>query len=132
MPQQRTTTLHYQALAFLAKHQDEHLEHDRALLIDRCVSHLVNAEMLSSREAEIVTLQAFGELESRKCSAYVDMSLTTSHAIFIRDPRDARLRVFTVAELLGLVKAPALSGLPVPSTRDTLADGLAELSQHSQ
>ncbi len=132
MPQQPTTTSHYQALAFLVKHQAEHLEHDRPMLIDRCVSYLIDTETLSSREAEIVTLQAYGELESRRCAAYVDMSLTTSHAIFIRDPRTARMRVFAVAELLDLVKTPALSSLPVPSTRDMLANGVADPSQHAQ
>jgi hypothetical protein len=131
MPQEKAN-LHYAALAFIAKHQGEHLSPDRRLLIDRCVAHLVQTEWLSSREAEIVTLQAFGELESRNCRAYVDMSLTTSHAVFIRDPRTARMRVFTVAELIELVKTPALSSLPVPSTRDMLANGLADTPQTSQ
>ncbi|CAE6848343.1 hypothetical protein R75465_07039 [Paraburkholderia aspalathi] len=121
MPKEKAN-LHYTALAFIAKHQGEHLAPDRRLLIDRCIAHLVETEWLSSREAEIVTLQAFGELESRNCKAYVDMSLTTSHAVFIRDPRTARMRVFTVSELIDLVKTPALSSLPVPSTRDMLAD----------
>lgn len=131
MPKEKAD-LHYTALAFIAKHQGEHLASDRRLLIDRCIAHLVEAEWLSSREAEIVTLQAFGELESRNCRAYVDMSLTTSHAVFIRDPRTARMRVFTVAELIDLVKTPALSSLPVPSSRDMLANGLADSPRTSQ
>jgi hypothetical protein len=97
---QDRTTLHYSALAYLAKHQGQHLAHDRQLAIDRCVAHLVNSEMLSTREAQIITLQAAGEFDAINCSAYVDMSLTTSHTVFIRDPRTARMRVFTVAELL--------------------------------
>ena len=131
MPKEEAN-LHYTALAFIGKHQGEHLAPERRLLIDRCIAHLVETEWLSSREAEIVTLQAFGELESRKCSAYVDMSLTTSHAVFIRDPRTARMRVFTVAELIDLVKTPALSSLPVPSARDRLANGLVDTPQTSQ
>jgi hypothetical protein len=122
------TSLHYTALAFLTKHHGEHLEHDRALLIDRCIAELMKANDLSKREAEIVALQAYGEHESSRarCGAYVDMSLTTSHTVFVRDPRTARLRVFTVAELIDLVKTPALSSVPVPSTRDMLANGVAE------
>jgi len=131
MPQEKAN-LHYTALAFIARHQGEHLTPDRRLLIDRCIAHLVETEWLSSREAEIIALQAFGELESRDCRAYVDMSLTTSHAVFIREPRTARMRVFTVAELLDLVKTPALASLPVPSTRDMLANGLADTPQTSQ
>jgi hypothetical protein len=118
--------LHYVALSYLAEHQGEHLEHDRALLIDRCVAHLIETHFVSKREAEIAALQAFGEHESRRCKAYVDVSLTTSHTVFIRDPRNGRMRVFTVAELMDLVKTPALSSVPVPSTREMLANGLGE------
>lgn len=132
MQPKHVQTAHYQALAYLAAHDGEHLDRDRALLIERCVSHLVDAHMLSTREAGIVAAQALGELEAKKCRAYVDMSLTTSYAVFIRDPRTATMRAFTVAELLALVKTPALSSLPVPSTRDMLANGVAEPSQHSQ
>jgi hypothetical protein len=119
-------TSHYVALAFLAEHQGEHLEHDRALLVDRCVAHLMHEHMLSTREAEVVTLQALGEHDSKRCSAYVDMALTTSHSVFIRDPKNGRMRVFTVAELIDLVKTPALSSLPVPSARHMLANGVAD------
>ncbi|HDR9359251.1 TPA: hypothetical protein QDB44_005177 [Burkholderia vietnamiensis] len=116
--------LHYVALAFLAEHQGEHLEHDRALLIDRCVAHLIDTQLVSKREAEVAALQAYGERASRQCKAYVDVSLTTSHTIFIRDPRNGMLRVFTVAELIDLVKTPALASVPVPSTRSMLANGV--------
>ncbi|KVS16209.1 hypothetical protein [Burkholderia vietnamiensis] len=116
--------LHYVALAFLGEHQAEHLDHDRAMLIDRCVAHLIDTQLVSKREAEIATLQAYGERESSRCKAYVDVSLTTSHTVFIRDPRNGMMRVFTVAELIDLVKTPALASVPVPSTRATLANGL--------
>ncbi|MBR8114454.1 hypothetical protein KDX10_32955 [Burkholderia cenocepacia] len=117
-------TLHYAALSFLAEHYGEHLDRDRALLIDRCVAHLIDTQLVSKREAEIATLQAYGERASRQCTAYVDVSLTTSHAVFIRDARNGMLRVFTVAELLDLVKTPALASLPVPTTRAMLANDL--------
>jgi hypothetical protein len=122
-------SLHYVALSYLAQHQGEHLERDRMLLIDRCMDHLIETHFVSKREAEIAALQAFGEHESRKCKAYVDVSLTTSHTVFIRDPGNGRLRVFTVAELMELVKTPALSSAPVPSARDMLANGLGDPAQ---
>jgi len=120
-------TLHFTALNYIVKHHGEHLEHDRILLVDRCVTHLMETRTVSQREAEVATLQAYGEYDSRECKAYVDMSLTTSHSVFIRDSKTGRLRVFTVAELIDLVKTPALSSLPVPSSRHMLANGITEL-----
>jgi hypothetical protein len=110
MQPKHVQTAHYVALAYLAEHDGEHLDGDRALLIERCVSHLVDAHMLSTREAGIVAAQALGELQARKCRAYIDMSLTTSYAVFIRDPHMATMRAFTVAELLDLVTPAPLAG----------------------
>ncbi|HDR9024796.1 TPA: hypothetical protein QDB09_005403 [Burkholderia vietnamiensis] len=113
--------LHYVALSFLAEHQGEHLDHDRPLLIDRCVAHLIDTQLVSKREAEVAALQAYGERASRQCKAYVDVSLTTSHTIFIRDPLNGMLRVFTVAELFDLAKTPALEVAPTSNKRATRA-----------
>ncbi|SDE42139.1 hypothetical protein [Paraburkholderia lycopersici] len=121
-----TPALHYSALAYLADHQGEHLAHDKALLVNRCIEHMVDTFGISAREAEVTTLQALGEYESRNCKAYLDTSLTTSHTVFIRDLGTGRLRVFTVAELVALVKTPVLSSAPVPSTRAMLSNGVAE------
>ena len=126
MPTTTEQSLHYAALAYFSQHQGEHLDHDRLLLIDRCVSYLIETKSVSQRVAEISTLQAYGEHASKACRAYVDMSLTTSHSIFVRDTRTGRLRVFSVAELIDLVKTPALASLPVPSTRHMLAHGITE------
>jgi hypothetical protein len=121
-----TPALHYVALAYLAEHRAEHLAHDKAHLVNRCIEHLVKKMDVSIRAAEVAALQALGEYESRECAAYVDMDLTTSYAIFIRDVKTARLRVFTVAELIALVKTPVLSSIPVPSTTEMLRNGVAE------
>jgi hypothetical protein len=59
------------------------------------------------------------------------VSLTTSHAVFIRDPRNGRMRVFTVAELMELVKTPSLASVPVPSARDMLANGVPDSLHHA-
>lgn len=119
--------LEYVALTFITEHQGEHLEHDRALLIDRCVAHLIDTQCVSKHDAEVAALQAYGERASRQCNAYVDVSLTTSHWIFIRDARNGMLRdVFTVADLdlLHLAKTPALMSLPAPNARAMPANGV--------
>jgi hypothetical protein len=122
-------TLHYVALAFLAEHHGAYLTRDRKLLIERCINHLVDTQDADKRDAEIATLQAYGENESGRCSAYVDMALTTSHTIFIRVSPDGRERFFTPAELMDLVKTPALASLPVQSTRDLYEHGAPDAPQ---
>jgi len=118
--------LHYVALAFLAEHQGEHLSHDeRTLLVERCIDNLMEVGAVSKQTAEIIALQAYGERDSRRCRAYVDLNLSTSFTIFVRDPSNSRTRVFTVAELIALCRTPALSSLPVPSAKDLLANGIA-------
>jgi len=117
--------MHYSALSFLAEHQGEYLHHDeRGLLIDRCIQHLIDTADVSRSTSEVITLQAYGELSHKACRAYVDLSLTTSYAVFVRDPESGSLRVFTVSELLALCRTPALSSLPVPSAKDLLANGI--------
>jgi hypothetical protein len=118
------TEIHHAALSFLAKHESSHLHHDeRRLLIDRCMQHLTDTFDTSRDTAEVVTLQAFGEHESRTCRAFVDMTLTTSFTVFVRDPDSGLMRVFPVSGLLALCR-PALSSLPVPSAKDLLANGI--------
>ncbi|RAS16053.1 hypothetical protein [Paraburkholderia bryophila] len=118
------TQTHYSAQSFLAAHEGEHLHHDeRSLLIERCIQHLIDTAYVSRPTAETITMQAYGERSSHGCRAYVDMSLTTSYTVFVRDPANGCMRIFTVSELLALCNTPALSSLPVPSAKDMLANG---------
>lgn len=120
----RNDDLHAMAMTFLMRHEAEHLDRDRHLLVARCVQHLVESACVSADTAEDVALQAIGEIESRHRREYVDLARTTSFAVFVHDPVSGRKRVFTVADLMALVRTPALASLPVPSTREMLSRGL--------
>jgi hypothetical protein len=124
----RNDDLHAAAMTFLVRHDAEHLHHDRRLLVDRCVRHLVDTACVSMDTAEDVVLQTVGEIESRHRREYVDLSRTTSFAVFVHDPVSGRKRVFTVADLMALVRTPALASQPVPSTRDLFERGVAPSS----
>jgi hypothetical protein len=122
--------LHTIAMTFLKRHEAEHLERDRHLLIERCVSHLTDVAGVSSDTAEDVVLQTVGEIESRHRREYVDLARTTAFAVFVHDPVSGRKRVFTVADLMALVRTPALASQPVPSTRELFSQGIAPSSAH--
>ncbi len=109
------------ALAFLIKHQAEHLSRDRRFLVKRCIEHLIDIAQVSACTAEDIALQAIGELESCGRREYIDLVRTTSYAVFVYDPLTGRKRVFTVADLMKLVRTPALASQPVPSSRERLA-----------
>jgi hypothetical protein len=122
--------LHTMAMTFLMRHEAEHLHHDRRLLVERCVRHLVELACVSADTAEDVVLQCVGEIESRDRREYVDLSRTTAFAVFVHDPVSGRKRVFTVADLMALVRTPALASQPVPSTRELLSHGIASSRAH--
>lgn len=115
------TNLHTIALTFLEQHHAEHLSHDRHRLIERCITHLMEVQDLSASTAEDIALQAIGERESRDRREYIDLDRTTSYAVFLYDPLIGRKRVFTVADLMRLVRTPALASQPVPSSCALLA-----------
>ena len=112
------------AMTFIAQHQAQHLEHDRRLLVERCVAYLIDTAGVSASTAEDATLQAVGEIESRCRREYIDLARTTSFAVFVHDPVSGRKRVFTVADLMNLVRTPALASQPVPSTQNLFHHGI--------
>lgn len=120
----RSDDIHTSALVFIARHQAEHLAPDRRLLVDRTVAHLQQAFDVSIDTAELTTAQALAEFESRGRREYVDLGATTSFAIFVRDPDSGRTRVFTVAQLMRLVRTPELAAMPLPSARTASAAGI--------
>ncbi len=109
------------AMAFLTQHQAEHLEGDRRFLIQRCVAHLMDTEEISEGTAEDVTLQAFCEMESRHHREFINLARTTSFGVFICDPVTGHKHVFSLDELMMLIRAHVLESLPVPSTYQTEA-----------
>src|SRR4051794_34274374 len=92
--------LHLLALAFLEQHQAEHLTPNRRLLVERCVSYLIDTAEVSAHTAEDAVLQALGEIESRQHREFVDLSRTTAFAVFIQDPLTGCKHVLTVADLM--------------------------------
>lgn len=120
-----TPDLYPLAMTFIAQHQAQHLEHDRRLLVQRCVAYLVDAADVSVSTAKDAALQAVGEIESRCRREYIDLTRTTAFAVFVHDPVSGRKRVFTVADLMALVRTPALASQPVPSTQALFHHGMA-------
>lgn len=101
-----TIALRPLALAFLQQHEAEHLAHDQARLVDRCVAHLVDAAECSASTARDSTMQALGELSARRRHGHIDCTRTTSFALFLVDGGGTR-RAITIAALLDLIDSPA-------------------------
>lgn len=91
------------ALNFLQQNAGEHFLRDRALLIDRCIAHLVDTHNVSRITANEVTMQALGELDYRNRRTYIDCSRTTSYTLFLVDQDSGVKRAFTTAELMQLI-----------------------------
>ncbi len=104
------------AMAFLTQHQAEHLEGDRRFLIQRCVAHLMDTEEISEGSAEDVTLQAFCEMQSRHHREFINLARTTSFGVFVCDPVTGHKHVFSLDDLMTLMRVRVLESLPVPST----------------
>ncbi len=102
------------AMDFLIQHQAAHLERDQSLLIQRCITHVVDTGSISKNTAEDVTMQAFCEMQSRHQRPYIDLTRTSSFALFIHDPVTAHRHVFSVETLMGLVRAQVIQSLLSP------------------
>lgn len=108
---------HLRALRFIKQNEGQHLSRDRALLIDRAIHHVMLDTDCSTMTAERVVVRALAEHESRDQRAYIDVDETTAHAVFVKDPLTKCTRVFTVADLMRLVRTPELAAMPTPSKR---------------
>lgn len=95
-------TLHQAAIAYLFAHHAEHLSCDRHLLIERCVEHICAVGPATRIVAEVATLQALGDIQSRSTGVHVDLDQTTSYAVFITDPASGKRACFTAVDLLRL------------------------------
>lgn len=92
------------AIAFLQQHEGEHLSAHQDRLVTRCAYHLIDRGGAPSLDvARDVARQALGELTSRSCSAYINLDLTTSYALFINSP-DGSKQCYTLAELLRVIR----------------------------
>lgn len=100
------TTLHEVAIGYLLAHQAEHLAHDRQYLIARCAGHLQERGATIER-ANIVALQALGELDTRATKAHIELTHCTSFAVFVVDPVTRARIAFTAADLIRLAREHA-------------------------
>jgi hypothetical protein len=96
------TSLHEAALGFLLAHQGEHLHHDRQQLLARCADHLQQQHDCTANRAMVTTVQAMGEVDARGTAAHIDISASTSFAVFVRDPASGLTYAFTAGDLLRL------------------------------
>lgn len=94
--------LHQAAVDFLLAHHGEHLTPDRRMLIERCIEHIRTDHAATREVAEVVTLQALGDIASRSTGVNVDLDRTTSYAVFVVDPTTGKRVCFTAQDLLRL------------------------------
>ena len=92
------STLHTAAISYLLAHQGEHLHPDRHRLVGRCADHLMESG-ISRDTATTISLQALGEVQARATLAHVDMTRSTSYAVFVVDPVSRKTVCFTAADL---------------------------------
>ncbi len=97
------------ARRFITLHIGEHLHRDRCHLVDRCAKRLTETWEISHERAVQVSVQMLGEVEAKGSPAYVDLNRTTSHAVFVSDPANNRVVVFTAADLLAMARHPAVT-----------------------
>lgn len=107
--------LHEVAVSYLLAHQGEHLIHDRPLLVGRCVTRLLELGA-SAEDANVVALQALGEIDARGNGAYVDANRGTSFAVFVVDPVQKSQYAFTAADLVRIGREHAALAA-CPATR---------------
>lgn len=105
-----TIVLTSRAQRFLLDHEDEHLSKDRQLLVDRCVEYLVDTAKISDETARVITVQALGELSSRRSTVTIDCTRTTSFALFMTDERGQRIALIA-SDLVELAKQARLTPL---------------------
>lgn len=100
------TKLHEVAIGYLLAHQAEHLAHDRHYLVGRCAQHL-QTQGVTVERAHIIALQALGEVDTRATKAHIDLTHSTSFAVFVVDPVTRARMAFTAADLIRLAREHA-------------------------
>lgn len=102
-------------------HLGEHLHRERHLAARRCACHLINEWDSSPDAARDLALQVLGNVEARSTGAYIDLTRTTSHALFLIDPATNRRLVFTAADLARVLPLNAQNGIAsAPAAPDAL------------
>lgn len=114
--------LQLRAAKFIREHAGEHLYRDREALIIRTINHLLCTSDYSYETAEKVTVRAYTEIEAQNQPCFIDVDQTTAFQVAVMDPRTKATRIFTVGDLMRLVRTPdQLVALPTPSKRAACA-----------
>jgi len=79
------STIRAAALAFLERHQAEHLG-DQGQFIERTVNHLVDSFQADKAFALRITCEALGDLAEINVRQRIDLMASESHAVVITDP----------------------------------------------
>lgn len=79
------STIQTAALAFMQRHQNEHLD-DEQQLFSRTVNYLILTMNVAKPLAENLVSAAYGELSSTGCKLHLDISASTCHTAVITDP----------------------------------------------
>lgn len=103
------------AIDYLLANQAQHLAHDRNYLVARCTEHLQAQADVTTERANVATLQALGEMESRGNSARIDSDNGTSFVVFVIDPSTRVKVAFTAADLLRIARDQAAQCAPLPT-----------------
>ena len=96
----RGLMLHTKALAYLVKHEADHMMLGQPPLLDRCITHLMDTCDVSRHTAELAALQALGERSSAAHGFYIDCDTTTSHVLHLVDSKSKKRYTLTVSELV--------------------------------
>lgn len=99
------TKVREEAIGYLLAHQNEHLTHDRNLLVSRCAAFLQARFGLNDDRANVISLQAIGEIDARATNVHIDMERSTSFAVFVVDPVTGIRSVFTAGDLVRLARS---------------------------
>jgi hypothetical protein len=87
------------ALAYLQRHQGEHLGSDQ-LLFSRAVNHLTHSLDAAQALAENAVGAAYGELRSAGERLYLDVSTSSGHTAVITDPDSGLTYAVPVAAIV--------------------------------
>lgn len=106
-PQEYRDTMQAAALAFLQRHQGEHLG-DSQLLFTRAVNHLHTTLDVPQYLAENLVGMAYGQIRSQGQRLELDISASSSHTAMITDPASGMTFAVPVALIAQhLIQNPA-------------------------
>lgn len=101
------TNAREEAIGYLLANQNQHLNHDRNLLVGRCAAFLQERFGLDADRANVVSLQAIGEIDAKATNVHIDMQRSTSFAVFVVDPCTGVRIAFTAGDLVRIARAEA-------------------------